>query len=469
MMKKKSAYFVGIKGVGMTALSIYFKEKGYTVKGSDTEAVFHTDKILSRFHIPVVRGFDKKNISKNYDLVVVTGAHGGIKNSEAQEAKEKGLKVVMHGQALGEEMKKYCGISISGTHGKTTTSALVASILTHAGCDPSYVVGTSDILDLTAPGHYGRGKYFIAEADEYITSPGFDSTPRFLWQHPEILVITNIEYDHPDAYSDVSEIENAFYKLTQNLKGEKILIGCCDNNSVLKVLKKYKGKILTYGFSKNAMYQVGSFKFEKGKTTFDITKSGAKVAQVSTYLTGKHNILNSLAASLVCRTVGLSWDEISENILKFKGSRRRFEFIREKGKFRFYDDYAHHPTEIAATVSGARMFFPDFYITVIFQPHTYSRTKSLFKQFLTSFDWADKILIAPIYASAREEKDTSVSSEMLVAALVKNGKNAYLVNRPTDAVKGIKNNEVKKELIITMGAGDINTWQDEIYKGGQVT
>ena len=115
------------------------------------------------------------------------------------------------------------------------------------------------------------------------------------------------------------------------------------------------------------------------------------------------------------------------------------------------------------------MFFPDFYITVIFQPHTYSRTKSLFKQFLTSFDWADKILIAPIYASAREEKDTSVSSEMLVAALVKNGKNAYLVNRPTDAVKGIKNNEVKKELIITMGAGDINTWQDEIYKGVQVT
>lgn len=464
MIQKKSIYCVGIKGVGMTALSVFFKEKGCEVAGSDTDTLFHTDKILSDFGIRVLKGFDKNHIHKNYDLVVVTGAHGGIKNIEAQEAKKKGLTVVMHGEALGVAMEGFSVISVSGTHGKTTTSALTASILTHAGYDPSYVVGTSDIFDLPSPGHFGKGKYFIAEADEYVTSPGVDKTPRFLWQHPEILIITNIEYDHPDAYKNIGEIENAFYRLTQNLTGRKILIACCDNTSVLKLLKKYKGKVLTYGFSKNAMYRVINVKFENGVTSFDIIHRGKKAASLSTHLTGKHNILNSTAAGLASKCAGLSWVEIRKNIILFKGSRRRFEFIKEKGRVKFYDDYAHHPTEIAATLLGAHEFFPDSYIVVVFQPHTYSRTKSLFDEFTNSFKNADKIIVAPIYASAREEKDPSISSELLVAALKKKGRNAYFAANPPDAANLMKSESKKEKLIITMGAGDINTWQEEIQK-----
>lgn len=448
----------------MTALSLYFKEKGYEVTGSDVSDVFSTDETLARFHIPVFEGFDENHILKNYDLVIVTGAHGGIYNIEAKKAKKMGLKVLMHGQALGDVMKEYRGISISGTHGKTTTSSLIASLLTHAGEDPSYVVGTSDILDLSSPGHCGSGEFFVAEADEYMTCPGVDKTPRFLWQHPEVIVITGIEYDHPDAYSDIGEVEDAFGRFIRNLTGKKILIACIDNPSVVSLLKKYKGTSFTYGFSEDAMYKVGSYEFVNGKASFDVFYNGKKIIRLTTSLAGKHNILNVLAASVAAHSAGISWEEIQKNIHHYKGSRRRFEFLKEKGGFRFYDDYAHHPSEIRATLSGARSFFPDSFITVVFQPHTYSRTKSLFSEFARSFADADKVLIAPIYASAREKKDEAVSSELLVAALRKENKDAVYVSDASEAIANIENRNKQKHLVITMGAGDIYTWQGEIWK-----
>src|SRR3989344_3807514 len=190
-MVKKQAYLIGIKGVAMTAMAVYLKQKGFKVTGSDVVDAFATDKILRQNKIQVKKGFFKKNISRKYDLVIATGAHGGMTNIEVTTASKLGCQVWMHGKYLGNEMSEKKGIAIAGCHGKTTTSAMIASIMVHAGYDPSYAVGTAYINDLGPAGHYGRGEFFIAEADEYMTCPQTDKTPRFLWMKPHIAVFTN--------------------------------------------------------------------------------------------------------------------------------------------------------------------------------------------------------------------------------------------------------------------------------------
>src|SRR3989344_2056514 len=215
-MKHKTAYFVGIKGVAMTALAVYFQEKGYEVIGSDVAEKFATDNILKKRNIKVNPGFFPDNINKNYDLVVVTGAHGGMTNIEAEKARKMGLSTYMHGEILGKLMNKKKGISISGCHGKTTTSAIVASLLVHSGFNPSYIVGSASINDLGEAGHYGQGEYFVAEADEYMTCPITNKTPRFMWQKPIIVILTNIDYDHPDAFTNLDQVKETFLNFIHN-------------------------------------------------------------------------------------------------------------------------------------------------------------------------------------------------------------------------------------------------------------
>lgn len=463
-MRKKSAYFVGIKGVAMTALAVYLKEKGYRVTGSDVEDKFATDLVLEKNKVKVVSGFTPLNIKEKYDFVVVTGAHGGMTNPEAIYAQESGLPTFMHGQMLGEMMKENESISIAGCHGKTTTSALTASLLTHAGLDPSYAVGTAYINDLGWGGHYGKGKYFVAEADEYMTCPLTCRTPRFLWQNPKILIITNIDYDHPDAYSNLGDIYEAFLKLVNKLPKGGTLIACLDDKNVRNFLSQVEMETLTYGFSSNADYRIDRFYFGEGASFMSVSYRGVKLGEFMIRVSGRHNLLNALAASISANLSGVSWEKIKNYIKLFTGTKRRLEKIGEVGGVYLYDDYAHHPSEIVATIAGVKSWFPKKRLIVVFQPHTFSRTKALFYQFAKSFKETDLSVITSIYPSAREKADRTIHSGMLVSAANKYKKNVVHASGQKEVIAYLEKNLRSGDVVLTMGAGDIFLWHPEIIK-----
>jgi len=461
----KSIYFIGIKGVAMTALAIVAKEMGIRVEGSDVEEKFVTDSVLKRNKIGWRIGFKKENIDslkKRLDLVVVTGAHGGMTNPEAVAAKKMGLNVAMHGKALGMFMKDYQGISVAGCHGKTTTAAMTAAILSKNGFDPSFAVGCGDIPVLGNPGHAGKGKYFVAEADEYVTCPLTDKTLRFMWQKPKIAVFTNIEYDHPDVFADVEVIKQAFLKFAQKIPKDGLLLAGIDNKNLRQILPKIPCQVLTFGRTPLADFQIERVSFGEGRTWFWIKHQDVNLGEFSLQVPGIHNGLNATAAAIVGFYLGISWQKIKEGLKAFSGTKRRFEKIGEvKGVFLFVD-YAHHPTEIAATLKAARDWFPKRRIICIFQPHTFSRTKALFNQFAKCFKDANIAIVTDIYSSAREKDDLGINSKTLVNEAKRHHKDINYLGKKEQVINWLNNQILAGDIIFTMGAGDIFSWHKEI-------
>lgn len=462
MNKIQAMHFVGIKGVGMAALAIIAKEAGLQVTGSDIAETFITDEQLHKVGITPVVGFAAEHID-GADMVITTGAHGGFDNIEVTTAKAKGIPVFTQGEAVGAFMegkllgRSYKGISIAGTHGKTTTTGMVATMLKANDLDPTYVIGTGGIPSLGMPGHYGKGDYFVAEADEYATEPTYDKTPKFLWHHPQVAVFTNIELDHPDVYASVEEMRRAFLQFAKNLPTDGVIIACGDDPQIQLLLHEYQGKVITYGTDVRNDYILQQITTQEGRTrfTFKTAEGNEEAGEVG--VIGKHNALNALAAWIVGKQIGLSAAQINQGLQAFTGSRRRSEYI---GKLTsgalLYDDYAHHPTEIATTLRGFKEAFPDKKLVCIFQPHTYSRTKKLFEQFIDSLSLADEVVLVTIYASLREKADPTVSSEKLASKLKeRKAETTFLPSLP-DVVKYVDQKKYSEDtVVLTMGAGDI--------------
>lgn len=470
MKKFKHVHFIGIKGVAMTALAIVAKEQGSRVTGSDVEEEFPTSTVLAKFKIKPLIGFKKENIVGSPDLIVVTGAHGGMSNPEAQAASKMGLRVLMHGEALGEFMKGKKGIAVAGSHGKTTSAAMVAHILSKAGFDPSFAVGCGEIKSLGTPGHAGKGDYFVVEADEYVTDPGRDPTPRFFWLSPFVAVITNIEYDHPDAYLNIGQVRQAFLTFAKKVPSDGLLVAGIDNENVREVLSQIKSPIFqpkadqplveTFGFSPAAHFQITRVSFGNGRTWFWLKHKGIDLGQFALKIPGRHNAANAVAASIVASHLGISWGKIRQLLPTFSGTRRRFEKVAEREGIAFFDDYAHHPTEIKATLEAARAWFPNGKIVCIFQPHTFSRTKALLGEFSRCFTEADQVIITDIYPSAREKPDPTINSKILVNEIQKYHKNAHFIGKMEEVVAYFKNHLTPGDIILTMGAGDIYKMHD---------
>jgi len=458
----KSIHFVGIKGVGMTPLAIAAKETGMKVTGSDIEEEFITDIPLKNAGIAPLIGFSEDHI-KDADLVITTGAHRGFGNIEVLEAKRKRIPVWTQGRAVGEYMngdlfkREFIGISIAGSHGKTTTTAMIATILVENNLDPSFLIGTGSIPSLGAPGHFGKGKYFVAEADEYATEPELDLTPKFLWQNPKIEIFTNIEFDHPDIYKSVDEIREDFLKFANKIPKDGILIAGGDDREIKELLKDYSGSKITFGFSPVNDYAIEKIRYEDGKMFFWVSSKGTSLGEFTLNVIGDFNVLNALASIIAGVEIGLSLESIKKAIGKYKGSERRLEFVGSlKTGAKVFDDYAHHPTEIKRTIAAVRKNNPKSKIVCIFQPHTYSRTKVLFSDFVTSFYDADTVILMTIYPSLREKKDSAVSSELLVQKISQTHGDALFLPDESSVVKYIdKKKYGDNTIIITMGAGDV--------------
>ncbi|MEK7543818.1 MAG: cyanophycin synthetase [Patescibacteria group bacterium] len=424
IQQSKRIYLVGIKGVAMAALAIWAKDAGKSVAGSDVGEEFPTDEELKKAHVDIHVGFDSSHLAAfKPDVVVYTGAHGGRDNPQVMYAKEHAISVLPHGQALGLVMEGKHQISIAGSHGKTTTAAMIATILVEADLDPSYAVGCGSIRGLGTAGHAGKGDWFIAEADEYVTDPGHDATPRFLWHKPDVLVVTNIDYDHPDVYTDLAHVQQAFVALQK--QSELTIMNADDPAS--SVLSKGEN-VVKFGLSKEI--------------------SGLKLQVL-----GRHNMLNAAAAAAACERIGIAWNVIKQGLERFGGTKRRFEKLGEVRGALIYDDYAHHPKEIESTIAAFREMYPKKRLVVVFQPHTYSRTNALLPDFVRALALADITLVTDIYASAREAQK--------VEGLVQKLGGIYAPLRQ-DVSRWLEKELTADDVIVFMGAGDIYQWARSI-------
>ena len=457
----KKVHFTGIKGVGMASLALCAQDMGMKISGSDISERFVTDEILKKREISWEKSFSSDNISANIDLLVFTASHGGTANEEVLSALEKQIPVLSQGQAVGRFMEGKIGISACGVGGKTTTAAMMSIILDKAKFYPSFAVGAGSIDPLGPAGRYDqKGKYFVAEADEYFDPS--KNCPKFLFQNPKIIILTNIEHDHPDVYPDLDSTMKAYIDFISRLPEDGLLVANQDSFNVRRLLKRFKKakfKIRTFGFSEKSDFQIKNYKVKNQKVFFKLNEE-----KYFLKVPGHFNTANAAAAAIAAKHLGLTYQQIKKGLSVYGGTKRRFEKVAEKNGIFLYDDYAHHPLEIKAVLKAAKEWFKGKRIIVVFQSHTYSRTKSLLKSFAASFNNADKVIISEIYPSAREKKDPEINGRILAEEIKKQQKSVIYKKDCQSVCRFLKDNIKKGDVIITIGAGDIFLWRKEISK-----
>lgn len=446
LKKIKKAYCVGIKGAGVAAVVQILHSRGIAVSGSDTGELFFTDGMLKRDGILFYETFATENVPLDADVVIYSTAYNDENNVELAEAKKLGLPLVSYPEMLGMLFDERLGIAVCGSHGKTTTSALLAQALKGAGVDPGAIVG-SKVIDWKTSVLSGSGDYFVAEADEYQN--------KLQYYQPWSAILTSVDWDHPDFFPDFESYKKVFCEFVSKIKKTGFLVVWGDSSDTLEVAEQADCPVLTYGFTEDNDYRVISHQSSVIGQKFEIEHGGKSLGIFETSLSGKHNVLNCAAVIALCHTMRLDMEKVREAIAGFKGTSRRFEIIGARNGALLIDDYAHHPDEIKATLAGARERYGDKNIKVVFHPHTFTRTKALLQEFSQSFDDADKVIVIDIYGSAREEQG-GVSSQDLVNLINKYtfGKAEYIptINETIDFFAGTLD---ENDLLITMGAGDV--------------
>jgi UDP-N-acetylmuramate--alanine ligase len=453
MLDKKLTYhFIGIGGIGMSGLARILLSRGYTVSGSDN-AESSITKELGDKGAKVFIGQSAENI-KNADVVIYSAA---IKpgNPELDEAKRLGLKLLRRSELLGLLMLEKKGIAIAGTHGKTTTSTMLGMILLDSGLDPAMAIG-GEVKNIGGNAKDGEGEYFVAEACEYDRS--------FLDLHPYAAIITNIEEDHLDTYGDLSHILETFSQFLKQVDKDGFIVISAWDANIAKTLSHYSGKIIDYGFLEGE-YQAKNVKVVKHTTLFDVFREEKKIGKIKMVVPGAHNILNALAVTACALEIGVGFSDISKSLEKFTGAKRRFEIKGDKDSVLVIDDYAHHPTEIQATLDGLKSYYPDSKIWCVFQAHQYSRTKYLLADFAQSFSKADQVLIPEIYEARDTEEDKrAVSGEILAGEIDKESHNAKYIGEFSEITKYLRENTKSGDIIITIGAGPVYKVGEEFLK-----
>ncbi|MEI7621122.1 MAG: UDP-N-acetylmuramate--L-alanine ligase [Candidatus Moraniibacteriota bacterium] len=447
----KKVYLVGIKGAGMTAVAELLKGRGIQVSGSDTSEVFYTDAILKKNEIAFFETFEAGHLEGDFDAVIFSTAYSVENNVELQTAKAKNLPMLSYPEFLGMLFREKLGIAVCGSHGKTTTSALLGQALQMAGADPTALVG-SKVLGWDSSVLAGKGDYFVAEADEYQNKLRF--------YDPWSVILTSVDWDHPDFFPTFADYKKAFQDFVAKIPKAGFLVVWGDSVDTLEVAKAATCQVLSYGFGQENKYKISNLKLQISNQdlihqSFEIERSGQNLGTFLTPLAGKHNVLNCASVVALCHAMGLDLAKVALALKQFRGTARRFEQVGTFKNAILIDDYAHHPDEIKATLSGARARFGEKRIWTVFHPHTFTRTKALLQDFAQSFDDTDKVIVIDIYGSAREAHG-GVSSAELVALINKYqfGKAQYLATME-EVVSYVKENAGDFEVLITMGAGDV--------------
>ena len=446
-------HFMGIGGISMSGLAEVLLERGFTITGSDMKASPITKKLESH-GAAIVYGQKAENITDDIDLVVYTAAiHPD--NPEFQAVVQKGIPHMDRAELLGQIMSNYKNsIAVSGTHGKTTTTSMLSLIMLAGACDPTISVG-GILKDIDGNIRVGRSQNFITEACEYTNS--------FLKFNPRIELILNVDADHLDFFKDLNDIRHSFRLFAEKLDKDGILIINGEIRDLSFFTEGLPCKIITYGLEADDNYTAKNISFnEYACGSYDLYVNGEKADHITLNVTGLHNVSNSLAAIAAARELGISMEHIKSGLMNFKGTDRRFEYKGEINGITILDDYAHHPTEIEATLTAAKNY-PHRKIWCAFQPHTYTRTKALLKEFGRALSLADHVVLADIYA-AREADTGEIHSRDLQAEIRAHGTAADYFSTFKEIENFLLENCSPGDLVITMGAGDIVTVGEELLK-----
>ncbi|NCT54643.1 UDP-N-acetylmuramate--L-alanine ligase [Candidatus Falkowbacteria bacterium] len=453
-IKKQKVYFIGIKGVGMTMLAQFLKAKGIDISGSDISESFLTDKVLRDAKIKVYPGFNPKNIARDADLIVYSSAYNDKTNLELNYIKNNPelfskVKIFSYAESLGAVFNTYQGISVCGSHGKTTTSAWLGYVLAAAGKSPNVLVG-SRVPQFKGSMLLGSSKIFVAETDEYQNKLQFFK--------PFGVLLNNIEFDHPDFFKDEAAYIKVFRDFVKKIPEEGFLVVDNSDKKVKRVAQASKSKVISYDLKNENVvnYFAYDLKIKGANQVFKVNNLG----EFKIKLFGRHNVKNALAVIAAARELGVSLVKIKTALASFKGTERRAQILGKYKEAIIIDDYAHHPTEVKATLKALREFYKNRNIITVFHPHTFTRTKALFKDFSTSFSDTDELIILNIYGSAREEQGGVTSAELVQA--IKDGDTKKGIKRPLRNIETIpkvadylRGKITKKDLVVLMGAGDV--------------
>ena len=454
--QKEVIHFLGIGGIGMSGLAQVMKTMGFKIQGSDQNKNKSTSNCLQA-GIKVFIGHSKNNI-KNATIVVKSSA---IKdnNVEIQQARKRKIPIYSRAEVLANVVSLKKNVIITGSHGKTTTTSLVAKILSDEKLDPTIING-GVINSFNSNAKLGKGDWAILEADE--------SDGSFLKLPIHYSIVTNIDFEHIDYYKNYKNLENAFIQFINKTPPIGKSLICIDNKNIEGILPKIKNKnILTYGFNKKANYRISNARYNVTYSLFNlhyknINNSKTTIKNINLRLIGEHNVLNASAAVAVCINIGIKIDIIKESLKKFSGVQRRMTKIFTKNKNEFFDDYAHHPTEISSILKGVNRVYNKRKIITVFEPHRYSRIMSLKQAFSKSFTKSDLVLVCPIYA-AGEKRNLNFDLFNFAKLISKNSKTqTVLVKNQRELSNYFKKNLISDEIVIGMGAGSISQWMREL-------
>ncbi|MBX2811121.1 MAG: UDP-N-acetylmuramate--L-alanine ligase [Myxococcales bacterium] len=451
-------HLVGIGGIGMSSIAEVLLSLGYAVSGSDICSSELVER-LKRLGAIVDHAHRAENVAET-DVVVVSSAVKEA-NVEVVEARRRGIPVVRRAEMLAELMRLKLGIAVAGAHGKTTTTSMIASILEHAQKDPTVVVG--GLLNRSGSNAlFGAGPYMVVEADE--------SDGSFLHLSPTIAVVTNIDTEHLDFYSGgLEEIREVFHRFVERLPFYGLAVLCLDHPEVQMLLKTLDRRVFTYGLSPQADVRAKHIEVEGSSLRFEVVVRGQSRGIYRLIMHGEHNVLNALAALAVAEELGVAPEQARIGLERFAGVDRRFSIRGEVGGVMVVDDYGHHPTEIRATLEGARKGYPERRLVVIFQPHRFSRTTSLLQEFGRAFHEADEVFVLPIYA-AGETPLPDIDHQTVVQAMKSQGhRSAKILSNLKEAAAELMGRLRAGDLLMIFGAGDVGQLApkllDELTRG----
>ncbi|MEC4568555.1 UDP-N-acetylmuramate--L-alanine ligase [Paenibacillus sp. CMAA1739] len=443
MITSEHVHFIGIGGYGMSAIARVMLEMGYTVTGSDVASQELTEKLAAK-GAKIYIGHTPEHIA-GADIVVYSTALSRD-NVERVAAEELNIPTLHRSQMLARLLNERKGIAVAGAHGKTTTSSMIALVMERCNVDPTYIIG-GEITNLGTNAKAGKSEFVVAEADE--------SDGSFLQYHPWQGIVTNIEADHLENYDgDFNRLKSAYVQFLSQIRPDGAAIVCADDQNIREMLPKLQTRVITYGVEHEADYMATDIQLGDRRLSFTMNRKGTALGTIELSVPGKHNMYNAMATVISCLEAGIPFEQIAATIVEFHGAKRRFQVLGEGNDILIIDDYAHHPTEIEATISAARATGKR--IIAVFQPQRYSRTFFLLDAFSRAFSEASEVIITDIYSPAGEKQIEGVHSSKLVDLIVQNS-NANAIYLPTKeaVIEELKDRLQPGDLVLTMGAGDI--------------
>ena len=459
----KKIHMIAICGTGMSSLAGMLKSSGYEITGSDDNVYPPVSTQLDKLGIPYFKGFKPSNLDHHPDLVIVGNAMSRG-NPEVEAMLDRGLKHTSFPQALSDfYLKGKHSIVVAGTHGKTTTSAVIAWTLECAGLDPSFMVG-----GITKNFHsnykLGLGKYFVVEGDEYDTA-FFDKTPKFLHYRPRSALITSLEFDHADIYQDLDQIREEFRRFIKLIPQDGLLVACIDDPRVRELVQKVRVPLETYGFSREAQWRAEDLKFSEKGTEFTIYRGKEVFGNFFTGTMGRHNVQNLLGSAVLLAGLGLSAKEIQEGLETFQGVRRRQELVGSVGDIIVLDDFAHHPTAVRETLQAVRSRYPGRRLWSIFEPRSATNRRNVFqKEYVRAFKEADIVIIADVHLPEKAPEGARFSPDQLAEDLTREGKNARHISGTDQIIAYVMERVRPGDVILCMSNGGFDGIQGKLIK-----